>query len=116
MERTATLLAWPAARIAGRSLTARGCPIVWIVDRAGDPPADWSEIEDWIRLPVDQDELLARIDGVEQRALARANRPWIDDDDLLRHGDEWVALSPLEARLLRRLLQLPNTVVPRADI
>jgi DNA-binding response OmpR family regulator len=40
----------------------------------------------------------------------------IDEHDVLRAGDSWVALGPVEARLARVLVARPGEVVTRAEL
>jgi two-component system response regulator MprA len=89
---------------------------VWLVPPGAAPPTDWSDIEDWVRLPVDDGEMAARVAGVAQRARAWRERPRVDEHDLLWVTDQWVALSPLEARLTRRLLTSLRSVVRRSEL
>lgn len=71
-------------------------------------------LEDWIRLPADDRDLQARIDGLTLRSQERQTRtPHLDDDGLLRAGEDWVALPPIEARLAAALVQRFGAVVGR---
>lgn len=91
-------------------------PVLYVVSPDAPPP--WcGELEDWLREPVDADELGARID----RLLARGRRfgatlVLVDDDDVLRVGDRLLILSPQEARLLRALVADLGQLVLRADL
>jgi DNA-binding response OmpR family regulator len=40
----------------------------------------------------------------------------LDEDGVLHVDDRWVAVSPLEARLLAELLERPGTLVRRPDL
>lgn len=42
--------------------------------------------------------------------------PVLDDDDILRRGDQWVALSPIEARLARAFLAHPGRLLGRSTL
>jgi DNA-binding response OmpR family regulator len=42
--------------------------------------------------------------------------PTIDEFDVLRFADRWVALGPVEARLARELVASPGRVVPRGTL
>ena len=42
--------------------------------------------------------------------------PVIDDDGLLRRRDQWVALSPIEARLARAFLERPGQLLGRKTL
>lgn len=84
----------------------------------GEPaPQGWGELEDWIRLPSDPAEVYARAQRLIARAEA-AGAAWtfVDDDDVLRAGARLVPLGPLEARLVRHLLERADTLVPRREL
>ena len=77
-------------------------------------PVVADHLEDWIRLPADDRDLQARIDGLTLRMQARRRAdPQVDEDGLLRIGGAWVALPPIEARLATTLLERLGSVVPR---
>ena len=42
--------------------------------------------------------------------------PTIDEFDIVRYGDRWIALGPVEARLARELVTTPGQVVPRSRL
>lgn len=42
--------------------------------------------------------------------------PVLDDDDILRRADQWVALSPIEARLARAFLANPGRLLGRTTL
>ena len=80
-------------------------------------PRRWAgpeDLEDWIRVPAGDGDLRARVDGLRRRGEARvAPAPAIDDDGVLRLGDRWVSLPPVEARLTAALLDRYGAVVSR---
>jgi DNA-binding winged helix-turn-helix (wHTH) protein len=43
-------------------------------------------------------------------------KPVVDDDDLLRFHDRWVALGPVEAKVARTLTEHVGELVPRPTI
>ncbi|HEX4492516.1 MAG TPA: winged helix-turn-helix domain-containing protein [Acidimicrobiia bacterium] len=54
---------------------------------------------------------------VLDRAPARdVEPPVVDDDDILRRAGEWVALSPIEARLARAFLENPGRLLGRTTL
>jgi hypothetical protein len=113
MMRRARLLRWPSDGDERGMVLAERQPCVWLVESGAAPPEDWADWEDWARLPVDDDEIAARVAGVEHRGRALATSAWLDDFDVLHRGDVWVALSPLETRLMRELLIHEGAVVRR---
>jgi len=61
--------------------------------------------------------LTARESDVIDRAEARdPSFPYLDDDDILRRDDQWVALSPIEARLARAFLDHPGHLLGRTTL
>ena len=107
------LLQWPDDQEAGAALVALGQPCVWPVPPGVVPPKDWSDIEDWVRIPADPVDLMARLASVVARAHVVPLVLHVDTDDMLWCEDECVALSKLEARLMRVLLRFPRQVVNR---
>lgn len=89
-------------------------PVLYLVEPGVAPPTLWGELEDWVRLPADAEELHSRADRLSWRAGGlRAARIVIDDDDLLHVGETMVALPGTEARLLRHLLAAEGSLVAR---
>ena len=91
-------------------------PILYLVDPGIEAPM-CSELEDWIRRPIEIDELNARTD----RLVARSRRQGtsytrVDDDGILRVGDEVIVLSDSEARLMRALIADLGSLVRREDL
>jgi DNA-binding response OmpR family regulator len=77
------------------------------------------ELEDWVRFPLDADELAVRTAVLADRARDVVPRPWnlvLDGDGVLHNGDRWVALAPKEERVCARLLDHAGEVVSRADL
>jgi DNA-binding response OmpR family regulator len=83
-------------------LADAGAPRILLLTADAAPPEDWDELEDWVRLPLDPDELQHRARTLRRRARA-TERPWFDDDGLLRVGDRWVDL-PVGPRAVVELL------------
>jgi hypothetical protein len=89
-------------------------PTLYLVPADADPPPCADELEDWIRLPIDIDELRLRADRLMARAQLLGAVPIdVDDDGVLRVGSRLVILSPLEARLVRLLLARRGELVTR---
>jgi hypothetical protein len=96
------LLPWPDEDHARDELAAAGVPRILLLAADAAPPENWDELEDWVRLPLDPDELHRRARTLRRRARA-TDRPWFDDDGLLRVGDRWVDL-PAGPRAVVELL------------
>ena len=78
------------------------------------PVAEPDDLEDWIRVPATDGDVRARVDALRRRSQARTDpSPALDDDGVLRLGDRWVSLPPVEARLTAALLDRFGAVVSR---
>jgi hypothetical protein len=96
------LLRWPVDDDIRAELAEAGVPRILLIADGAAPPEHWDELEDWVRLPLDPEELEQRARTLRRRARA-ADRPWFDDDGLLRVGDRWIDL-PAGPRAVAQLL------------
>jgi len=81
------------------------------------PPTCDDLLEDWVRLPVSETDLTARLMGLQRRCTRLgAEPPTIDDDGVVRFGGGWVPLPPVEARIATALIERFGAVVGRADL
>ena len=96
-------------------LRREGRPRLLLLEDGVPPPtAGPDDVEDWIRVPAGEGDLRARVEGLRRRAEARIDpAPALDDDGVLRLGDRWVSLPPVEARLTAALLDRYGAVVSR---
>jgi hypothetical protein len=107
------LVHWPAEQDRREELRRAGQPRLLLVER-GAPPIPSDELEDWIRLPADDLDLRVRVEALRRRTDSDAGAvPLLDDDGVLRLGDRWVSLPPVEARLTEALLERFGAVVSR---
>jgi len=109
---------WPIERSERDRLSALGRPRLLLV--APDVPAPIVDdpLEDWVRVPVPDHDVRARIETLRRRAASSPNgtsneEPSLDDDGVLRWHGRWVSLPPVEARLTRALLDRFGAVVGR---
>jgi hypothetical protein len=110
------LVRWPQDEATRRRLAAARLPRLLLVDRDQPPPPHADELEDWVRFPLDPDELAVRTSTLADRARDVPPRPLaldLDADGVLHVDGRWVALPLLEARLLAQLLEHPGEVVRR---
>lgn len=108
------LLNWPEEESRRLELRQRGCARLLLVRPEAPAPIASDPLEDWIRLPANDNDLRARVDGLTLRAgITEPPQPLLDDDGLLHHGDRWVALPLIEARLVRALIAKGSAVVGR---
>lgn len=108
------LVRWPADEPTRTRLRAAGVPRLLLVESDSGPPEVVDDLEDWIRLPADEVDLHARVETLGQRLRSRiASVPDLDEDGVLRVGQGWVPLPPVEARLTAALLDRFGAVVSR---
>ncbi len=106
---------WPAEEGRRGELQRGGRPRLLLLEDGVAPPVPApDDLEDWIRVPAADADLRARIEGLLQRGAVRPDPlPTLDDDGVLRLGDRWVSLPPVEARLTAALLARYGAVVSR---
>ena len=109
------ILYWPEEHALATDLSHAGAPKLLLVAPSAPPPGDWDVLTDWIRLPAEPREIQIRAEVLRRRAHRRPH-PHLDDSDLAWRGDVWVALSPVEARLLAPLLERPGRVFSRRQL
>ena len=107
------LLRWPAEAERRAELAADDRPRLLLLHPDSYPPASWGVLEDWVRLPAEPAEIEARIATLMHRLPSARPVPLLDADGVLRVGARWVALPPVEARLVAALLARPEAVVSR---
>jgi DNA-binding response OmpR family regulator len=112
-----TTLRWPAESDRRDALAADHVPRILVVEEGSSPPITLDCLEDWIRADAADDDVRARRAAVERRAAAhRACLPVIDEDGVLRFGDGWVSLPPVEGRLAAALVGAFGAVVSRSAL
>jgi hypothetical protein len=114
-DATVAIVNWPQDRELVADLARKGTPKLLLVAAEANPPDDWDRLTDWIRLPAGYDDIRMRA-AVLQRRAQRRPHPSIDDFGVVWRGDSWVALSPVEARLLSPLLASPGRVMSRRNL
>jgi len=109
------LVRWPVEAVRRDELRQEGRPrLLLLEDDVAPPQAGPDDLEDWIRVPAGDVDLRARVEGLQRRSEARVDpAPALDDDGVLRLGDRWVSLPPVEARLTAALLDRYGAVVSR---
>lgn len=97
------LLHWPDDDERRRRLAVDGVPRLLFLTEDAAPPQCRDPLEDWVRLPVEVDELRARRAALARRATCVGRGPVIDGEGLLWWGDAWVSI-PSAQRPVARLL------------
>jgi DNA-binding response OmpR family regulator len=109
------LVHWPNEAAYRDELAAAGRPRLLLVEPGTVPPLGADLLEDWIRVPVEPEDLEARRRVLGRRSLARTPIH-LDEDGLLHRGRAWVALSPVELRLFSELYAAQGRVVSRSQL
>ena len=107
---------WPDEADARETLRIAGRPRVLLVRNGCPPPTPVDDLEDWVRVPVSDSDLRARVEWLNRRVApdpVRCDPPVLDDDGLISTAAGWVSLPPVDARLARVLLDRFGAVVSR---
>lgn len=108
------LLRWPQEQDRRESLAAAGVARLLLLDESTSVPDIGDCLEDWVRVPVNEDEVRARARGLACRGAAhRLDTPSIDADGVVRSGSRWTHVPPVEARVLALLIDRFDAVVTR---
>jgi DNA-binding response OmpR family regulator len=108
------LVRWPSESSRRERLCESATARLLLVEPGAGLPEVTDPIEDWVRVPADEAEVQARLATLTARARRGAAAvPVLDDDGVLRVGDRWVSLPPVEARIAASLLDRIGAVVHR---
>lgn len=108
------MVRWPGEEDRLARLRAEGRPRLVLVEGAAAPPLPADDLEDWIRVPAQEIDMRARLEGLERRHQDQGTvLPEIDEDGVLRVGGEWVSLPPVDHRLATALVERFGAVVSR---
>lgn len=105
------LVHWPAESDRRSRLEEDNVPRLLLVEAGSPPPVVYDDYEDWIRMPADDRDVRARVDTLMRRCSLAL--PAVDKDGVVRFNGEWVAVPPLEARILTPLVERFEAVVSR---
>lgn len=112
-----TLVRLPEERARLDELRAAGTPRLILVEGDSEPPITTESCEDWIRVPVDERDVIARQEGLRRRLVSpKEDSPILDEAGLLRFDGRWVSIPPMEIRLLGALLDNLGSVVARDEL
>lgn len=111
-----TVLDWPEQAEEADALAARSALRLLLVAPGVTPPVDWDLTSDWIRRPAEPGDVLARIETLQRRSEHDSRALRLDDDGLLWRGLSWVALAPVEVRVLSHLMDNSHRVVGRMEL
>ena len=105
------LLRWPEDSSQRAQLEMVARPRLLLVEPGQPPPDCRDPLEDWIRLPADDQDIRARLATLVTRS--GTERPTLDEDGLLWFRGSWVSLSPLEQSLAGPLIERFGAVAGR---
>ena len=112
-----TTLRWPSERRAREELARRGRARLLIVEADAAPPIAADPLEDWVRESSGDLDVRARLEGLRLRVEQTLELvPELDADGVIRFGERWAPLPPVEARLTGALVRRFGAVVSRADL
>lgn len=112
-----TVVRWPEERSAREELARAGRARLLMVDSVAAPPVASDPLEDWIREPCSDLDVRARMEGLRLRLEQTLELvPELDADGVIRFGDRWATLPPVEARLTGALVRRFGAVVSRDDL
>jgi len=97
------LLRWPGDMARRAAAAERGTPRLLLVSDGVLPPR-LDAGEDWIRVPADERDLLARMQRLADEFDRRRRPPYLEADVVLRYGGRTVVVSGGEGEVLRPLI------------
>ena len=113
------ILRWPAEAGRRGDLLDDGRRCLWVLP-PGELPPELGPSEDWVRAPVDERDLHARVQRLAGRSASgltlAPGEVTTDADGLLVRDGVRSVIPPIEARILDRLGATPDQVVTRAEL
>lgn len=112
------LIRWPEEHERLEGLRALEQPRLLLIDDDAVPPPVTSCLEDWVRVPSHERDVLARSAALTARAARHrgGQRPRLDEVGVLHHGEDWVGLGPVDAALCGALLGHFGELVGRDEL
>jgi two-component system OmpR family response regulator len=111
-ESGVAVLDWPECESDLDDLARRGTPRLLLVAPTVTPPVCTDCLEDWVRLPVDETDLRARLHTLAERQRIRRTLT-VDENGVLRQDNTLVLLSPTEHRIAAVLIENFGALVPK---
>ncbi|MGQ0805212.1 MAG: hypothetical protein ACT4PI_15290, partial [Actinomycetota bacterium] len=110
------MVRWPDEEDRLVQLRETSAPRLLFVEAGREPPPSDDCLEDWVRVPVDERELRARVSALTARAEHHGVSPEMDDDGLLRFRGKWVDLPPVERGVATARVERCGAGVGRATL
>ena len=115
-SRNVAVLQWPAQEHERATLARLGLPRLLMLDATTAPPVSSSCLEDWTRMPVEPDDLRARLAMLSARSDVHCMAPRLDPLGQIWHRGAAASLSPTEERLAAVLLARFGELVSDDDL
>jgi hypothetical protein len=110
------ILDWPEQAQEADALAAWGAPRLLLVAPGAEPPVDWDLSSDWLRRPAHARDVMVRVETLQRRSSGGDGPVRLDQDGLLWRGRRWVALPPIEMRIVALFLENAHRVVRRSEL
>jgi DNA-binding response OmpR family regulator len=111
------LVSWPSQSSLREALARVGVPRVLLVEPDAEPPASLGIDEDWVRMPANDADVLARAVRLTHLAAhLRSDEPYVDDHRVLHRAGVSIPLNPTESAMLTILLRHRGAVVSVAEL
>ncbi len=115
LRRGIKFLRWPHEKAERPQFIEDRIPVLWIVESNFEPPECVDPLEDWVRPPLHQRDVDARVACLAQRA--RGERvPVISPDNVLYTRELRLPLADSEAVIMNALVENFEKVVPRKQL
>jgi DNA-binding response OmpR family regulator len=106
---------WPAQSDRRNQARRDGVPRLLVVEAGAEPPICDDPIEDWVRTPVSQIDLQARVVALQNRFVSR-RLPVLDSAGTLFVGALSINISSAQAVLMEMLIEQFGEVVYRDEL
>jgi hypothetical protein len=110
------VIPWPSGANTRHRLAVARRPRLLAITDGTPPPEGVDALEDWVRVPVEIDEIRLRQRTLHERWLEQRAVLWLDEHGLVHHEERWVALSDAQALAAAPLIAAAGRVVHRADV
>jgi hypothetical protein len=106
------LIPWPEQEERRAQLAATRTPRMLLIEPGCPPPLLVDELEDWVRVPIEADELDARLAELARRAGIADPEPEVAlVDGILRVGDQWTSIPEPLWSIVQLLIDHRDSVV-----
>ncbi|MEU4728496.1 winged helix-turn-helix domain-containing protein [Streptomyces sp. NPDC005409] len=106
---------WPAESNIREQCKVRGHLCLLVVEHGASPPEHLSLHEDWVRPPIVQEDLQARLRQLADRAVLKS-KPVLDPAGILYFKDSSVTLSLTQCEMLAPLVAQYGEIIYRTEL